>query len=323
MLSAPDFKQKQIALAFLSRGDKLSFKNDNIVIKDCDGITKHQSTCYRLFTLFVVGHACITTGLLQRSKKFGFNLILMGHNLNTYGQFNYKTEGNVLLRQKQYNRQGLAIAQHLVNNKIEQQKTALKQIRQKDQQLKTSIKQLQDYQNKVQTKATDLYSLLGIEGVASKVYFQNMFAQFDWHGRKPRAKRDIINTLLDIGYTLLFNLMEGLLNQYGFDTYQGVYHQNFYQRKSLVCDLVEPFRVIIDTRIRKAYNTGQINEEDFDIMQGQYRLFGANSKKYLAFLLESLMEHKQAMFLYVQTYYRCFIRDKEVSDYPLFNKFKE
>lgn len=322
MLSAPDFKQQQIALAFLSRGDKLSFKNDNVIIKDSEGIIKHQSTCYRLFSLFIVGHAVITTGLLQRSKKFGFNLILMGHNLNVYGQFNYKTEGNVLLRSKQYTYQNLSIAQNIVKNKIQQQQSVLKKIRHKNDVLKTAIKQLQNYQDKLPDENLNLQDLLGIEGIAARVYFPQIFREFNWHGRKPRAKQDPINTLLDIGYTLLFNLIESLLNQYGFDTYQGIYHQQFYQRKSLVCDLVEPFRVVIDDRIRKAHNTGQIESEDFDIVQGQYRLFGTNSKKYVTFLLEELIRYKQPMFLYIQAYYRCFMRDKPIDSYPIFDKFK-
>ena len=51
MMSLPDFKQKQIILALLNMGEKLSFKNDNIVITDVDGKIKHQSTCYKLFAL--------------------------------------------------------------------------------------------------------------------------------------------------------------------------------------------------------------------------------------------------------------------------------
>ena len=51
---------------------------------------------------------------------------------------------------------------------------------------------------------------------------------------------------MDIGYTYLFNFIDALLRLYGFDTYLGFYHKEFYQRKSLVCDVVEPFRCIID-----------------------------------------------------------------------------
>jgi len=56
MLSNTEFQQKQIIFALLSRGEKLSFKNDNVIISDDEGV-KHQSTCYRLFALFIVGHS--------------------------------------------------------------------------------------------------------------------------------------------------------------------------------------------------------------------------------------------------------------------------
>ena len=42
MMSLPDFKQKQIIFALLGMGEKLSFKNDNIVITDAYGKIKHQ-----------------------------------------------------------------------------------------------------------------------------------------------------------------------------------------------------------------------------------------------------------------------------------------
>lgn len=322
MLSLPDFKQKQVILAFLSRGERLSFKNDNVIIKDKDGVIKHQSTCYKLFTLFIVGHASITTGLLQRSKKFGFNLILMGHNLRVYGQFNYKTEGNFLLRHKQYKRDDILIARHLVYNKLSEQCESLKSIRKKNEKLTEAIKKIKGYRSDLFQQELKIQSFLGLEGVSARLYFQQMFGEFNWKGRKPRAKRDTTNTLLDIGYTLLFNFVEGLLNQYGFDLYQGVYHQNFYQRKSLVCDLVEPFRTIIDGKIRKAHRLGQINEDDFDIRHDQYLLFGEGSKKYSTLMLEEIMKHKQDIFLYVQNYYRCFMKGKEIDEYPIFSRFK-
>ena len=36
MLNANDFKKKQIIFLFTHQGDKLSFSNDNIVVKDKD-----------------------------------------------------------------------------------------------------------------------------------------------------------------------------------------------------------------------------------------------------------------------------------------------
>lgn len=64
MLNANDFSKKQIIFLFTNEGEKLSFSNDNIIVKDKEGKIKHQSTCYRLFMVCVVGNISITSGLI-------------------------------------------------------------------------------------------------------------------------------------------------------------------------------------------------------------------------------------------------------------------
>ena len=324
MLSLPDFREKQIILALLSHGDKLSFKNDNIVITDENKKVKHQSTCYRLFSLFVIGHFNITTGLLARAKKFGFSIVLMNHSLKPYAYWNSGAEGNVLLRRRQYNYDSLDIAIRLVHNKIHSQTKTLQKIRDKDTKIKEVIKSLTQYTEKLLlNKSISSKELLGLEGIASKIYFQDLFKDCKWRARRPRVKMDMSNCLLDIGYTLLFNFMEGLIGLYGFDAYKGVYHKEFYQRKSLVCDLIEPFRPLIDYRIKKAYKLNQIKQEDFIISQGQYRLFGKKSLPYLGLLIETLILNKEDIFKYVQSYYRSFIRSKPIDEYPYFDIYSD
>ena len=95
MLSLPDFREKQIILALLSHGDKMSFKNDNIIITNEDKKIKHQSTCYRLFSLFVVGHFTVTTGLLQRAKKFGFSIVFRTRFSKFLSKFGYRLQYSV------------------------------------------------------------------------------------------------------------------------------------------------------------------------------------------------------------------------------------
>ena len=93
MMSTRDFEHKQIAFVFSNRGEKISFKNDNIIVSDSEGKTKHQSTCYRLFALFVCGDYCVTTGLLERSKKFGFTIVFMTASLRVTMILPSKAEG--------------------------------------------------------------------------------------------------------------------------------------------------------------------------------------------------------------------------------------
>jgi CRISPR-associated protein Cas1 len=318
MLSLPDFRKKQIVLCFAGEGQKLSFKNDNMIITDFQENIILQATCHRIFAVWLIGGATLTTGILERSKKFGFSINMLSYYFRPYGVWSGVTEGNTVLRKKQYEYTGFGIARRLVNNKIINQIGLLKGMREKESELKEAITKLNQYAEQA-LKVDDLQSLLGIEGSATRLFFGWWYADMGWQFRRPRTKCDIINTTLDIGYTFLFNMIECMLNLYGFDLYQGVYHRQFYQRKSLVCDIVEPFRCIIDKQVKRAYSLKQLQEKDFREDRGQFFLKNDKQKEYSKWILPALLEHKEAIFTYVQSYYRCFIRDKPIEEYPMFN----
>ena len=319
MIGISEFEKKQILFAFLSAGEKVSFSNDNIVIKTADGKIKHQSTCYRLFLLFVIGHITITSGILQRASRFGFGVVLMSNGLKVYDFIGSKMEGNVLLRRHQYDYKGLDLAKHILENKVHNQRILLEEERHKNAELKQVIEKLKAYEKRISAyDGKDLSELLGLEGLAARLFFSSFYREEEWHGRKPRIKPDYINSTLDIGYTLLFNYIEALLNVYGFDTYCGVLHREFYMRKSLVCDLVEPFRTLIDRQVRKSVHLKQCKPEDFQNINGRYLLKWEKNTEYVRFLVQSLLERKMEIFKYIQGYYRAFMKQKAAKDYPVF-----
>ena len=323
MMSTRDFEHKQIAFVFTTEGEKISFKNDNLIVSDTDGKIKHQSTCYRLFALFICGDYCVTTGLLDRSQKFGFTIVFMTPNLRITAIMPSKAEGNVLLRKKQYEYKDSCIGAYIISNKIHNQCAVLKKKRNKSQNEKDAIKNLETYEKEVLKPGLSTAEIMGLEGMSAKLYFKTLFSEYDWKAREPRAKRDKINTLMDIGYTILFNFVNALLEMYGFDVYVGVLHTQFFHRKSLVCDLEEPFRPIVDRTIVKALNLGQINDKDFWKNQNQFILPWKNSKKYIGILLEAIMAYKSEIFIYLQSYYRAFIRNKPVEEFPVFDLMEE
>lgn len=317
MLSEKDFREKQVIICYTVKGHKISFKNENILIKDGDENTILQVSCHRIFSVWIIGPVSLTSGIMERSRKFGFSIYLMNFNHRLYGVWNSVTEGNFLLRRKQYEYKGLDIAKHIVRNKIYNQKILISELRQKTLFQKQVIEDLENHISQID-QIDELTSLLGIEGSASRIFFNNWFADMPWKGRKPRSKVDIINTTLDIGYTYLFNLIESMLNLYGFDLYQGTLHRCFYQRKSLVCDLVEPFRCIVDKKVRKAYSLKQLKASDFREYKGQFFLKTEKNKEYSSWIMQGILEYKSDLFLYVRDYYRAFIREKPIENYPLF-----
>lgn len=319
MINVNEFEKKQILFVFLNLKEKVSFSNDNIVIKNADGSIKHQSTCYRLFLLFVIGNITITNVIIQKAHKFGFVVVLMTSSMKVYDFIGNKMEGNVLLRQQQYKYNDNKIAKHILANKIFNQRTLLMEQRDKSTELKTAIGQIDGYLNDLLCCEGNIQSLLGYEGSAARIYFKNHFTVLPWSGRRPRIKSDYINSTLDIGYTILFNLIDALLQVYGFDVYCGVLHKQFYMRKSLVCDLVEPFRVLIDRQVKKAVRLGQFKEDDFNVFNHRYVLKWENNAKYVGILMEPLMKNKREIFLYIQAYYRCFMKQKNLEEYPVFS----
>jgi CRISPR-associated protein Cas1 len=317
MLTFPDFKQKQLLIVFGSEGQRLKIQNDNLLVIDSQDELLLQVTCHKILAIWILGNISLTSGLLERSRKYGFSIYLLSNTFKYIGCWNAVSEGNFLLRSKQYSYNSLDIPKYLVKNKLTNQKTLLKSIRKKSDSVKAGISQIDDCLSNVNT-CDSIDRLMGFEGVGSKAFFKEWFSDLEWKGRKPRTKCDPLNVILDMGYTYLFNFIESLLLLYGFDVYKGVYHQFFYQRKSLVCDIVEPFRCIIDHKIKVAFGLKQISLEDFELIRNQYFLSFSKAKPYTKFLVEALLNNKSEIFLYIQSYYRQFMKGASLDTYPTF-----
>lgn len=314
-MSLPDFKEKQILFVEAMNGVEncLQFKNDNILYKK-DGRNTNKISCFKVFAIFIIGNFTLTSVLIKKCKKYGISLFLLSNNFENYAVINSGLESNYILREKQYkNENELEMTKKLVKNKIVNQLALLKEkggvinadIKKKLEEVDLKIKNIKDEKE-----------LLGLEGNNTKIFFGEYFNMIKWIRRMPRTKYDVNNVLLDIGYTFLFNFADALLRLYGFDTYKGFYHKLFFQRKSLACDIVEPFRCLIDRQLVKAYNLKQINKNDFAYINGKYMLNFENQRKYLAIFSGVIMENKEDIFIYVKNLYRHFVVDGV--EFPVF-----
>ena len=317
MLTLPDFRYKQIAVHIAGGSrERLKFRVDNVLIENSDGKIIFQHSCHRLFALFIIGETTLTTPAIRYAVQYGFPIILMNGNMKVTARINAGAEGNTLLRKRQYlldKAQRLCIAKELIRLKIDNQKSLLSQLRYLSEEDRIVVGELSECS--VDT-ASDANELMGIEGNASRLFFSSYFRPMKWRRREPRCRQDIYNLLLDIGYTYLFNFVEGMLSLYGFDLFCGVLHTFFYQRKSLVCDLVEPFRCIIDRRLRKAHNLGQISEDDFFFRDHRYNLEWKNQQKYIRLFMKDILDEKEKIFIFCQSYYRWFIKQLPPDAFP-------
>lgn len=316
MITLPDFKQKQLLFIKTEHGvsDKIKFQNDNIVFMKDDKV-ENRVSCHRVFAVFIIGDISITSELIKQGLKYGVSFFFLKNNFESYASINAVAEGNYLLRMRQYamtNGEEISISKNIVNSKINNQLRLLKSRKIGKDIIDRGLKLAA-----MVDKAENQNSLLGIEGNMSKEFFSAYFREIGWWRRMPRVKPDVPNFLLDTGYTMLFNFVDALLLLYGFDTYKGCYHKLFFQRKSLVCDIVEPFRSVIDRQVLKIYTLKQLNKDDFGIKDGKVFMSFQNSQKYAQIFLEEIIRNREEIYKYVQGFYR-FVMNSEKNIFPEF-----
>src|SRR5690606_4808724 len=227
----------------------------------------------KILSLMIVGHTTVTTALIEHCNKHGIPMVVMKPNFRPVFYYGNMAEANFLLRKKQFesNKGILPIARILIRNKMMNQLALLHKTKEKNQILLKAKTVIQNGIDQVDF-VKDYRELMGIEGKVAKMFFQAYFEFAGWQQRQPRVKQDTINATLDIGYTMLFNYIECMTRLFGFDPYMGVYHQLWFRRKSLVCDLMEPFRCIIEHQIRKSLKNGAFKASNFEKRKNAYYL---------------------------------------------------
>lgn len=118
-------------------------------------------------------------------------------------------------------------------------------------------------------QAEDIDSLLGYEGNSAARYF-SAFGQlivnkgFDFTIRSRRPPKDPVNSLLSLGYTLLFNNVMSLILAEGLNPYLGNLHQSQGKTPELASDLMEEFRSpIVDSLVLELINKKMLKPTDF------------------------------------------------------------
>ncbi len=131
------------------------------------------------------------------------------------------------------------------------------------------LEQLQDYRRRVE-QAGSAETLLGLEGLAAKAYFQHFFGllrgrfEFDVAGRNRRPPRDPVNAVLSFMYSLLVKELTVVLQSVGFDPLLGFLHRPRFGRAGLALDVAEEYRPLIaDSATLMAFNNGELGEGSF------------------------------------------------------------
>jgi CRISPR-associated protein Cas1 len=167
-------------------------------------------------------------------------------------------DSHVSTRVAQYealkNEKGLEIAKNVVSGKLEGQNQVLKKygLRQLDFKKIERVKNL-DIEDLTQLRK----KLLAYESHASKVYFQRIFSLFPEsirpNGRRTFKAYDGVNNLFNLGYEFLSWKVHRALINAKLEPYLGFLHSEQFGKPSLVCDVMELYRYLVDDFIIQGY----------------------------------------------------------------------
>ena len=79
------------------------------------------------------------------------------------------------------------------------------------------------------------------EGILARMYFSRLFGK-----SFVRHAKDDINAMLNYGYALLLSRLAKIISSCGFLTQLGVHHCAKSNNYNFVCDVMEPFRPVVD-----------------------------------------------------------------------------
>jgi CRISPR-associated protein Cas1 len=133
---------------------------------------------------------------------------------------------------------------------------------------------------------------MGLEGTAGRIYFELlsyvMPERFRFDGRSRNPAKDEFNAMLNYGYGVLYSLVEKGCILAGLDPYIGFVHTDNYNKKSLVFDLIELFRIYAEEPVVFLFSGRKVKVDYFDKLPNNGMTLNKEGK---AFLIEALNKH--------------------------------
>ena len=242
-------------------GSKLGISGERLYIRVKGSDDKKFFNLHKIEGIIICANVSISSKLLAFLPEYGITCIF----LDSLNRFSAKIEGrkgkNVFARKYQSRISSepdfiLSISKKIVEAKIESMGQCYY-----DNDLYSKIPLLE--------KATKHDEVLGIEGIASKIYFSHLRKDINKLGipffrRSYYPPEDEANALLGLAYTLLMAEVSIIVNLFDLDLGWGFLHRDYYGRDGIICDIMEPFRSIYaDKYILDFIKENKVTIDDF------------------------------------------------------------
>lgn len=272
-------------------GTSLSRDNEAFQIVHNDG--KQRVPAQGIKSIQISRGAQITSDAVLLAIENEIEVLFMDKTGNPIGRIWSPKYGSISTIRKgqlafSFSKEAVQWIREVVRQKIENQQALLIMMKVQDEptqrKVQRAIRRLEDYRTKISQLDGEIVSdiaanLRGWEGVASNIYFEalNLFIpeQYRFAKRSQHPAMDVVNSLLNYVYGLLYARIEGILIRSGIDPYVGIFHRDDYNRPVLVYDIIELYRVWVDYVVVSLVSQEIITDEYYSVREdGSYWLEG-------------------------------------------------
>jgi len=266
-------KGKHYNVKFLSGyGLSIKLKDNHIVLTNgSDPFTKKVQEPWLVTkipyeTIVISGQGYVSTQAIQLLTKNNISILQTDIYGNPISFMNGIRESNIATQYRigQYDtfrdkRKREYLQKQIVSAKIQSQIDFFTSLNKPE--LKEAISKLHKFQRELENN----HSIAIIEAKASRIYFlyysKLIPERLDFTSRRggglsmrKRYAGDVINSLLNYGYSVLASYITKYVNAVGLDAYYGFFHKSHSSYKSLVYDIIEPFRWLVEFTVIKLSN---------------------------------------------------------------------
>jgi len=205
--------------------------------------------------------------------------------------------------------EGIRYASKWIERKMKNQITYLKELKKNHSHkgdfnrlidgIKDCINNLNDYLDKIDENTPQRIikdTIIGIEGTASKLYFEGInYAlpqRYRFKERSRRPAKDEFNALLNYGYGMLYPIVEKAIIIAGLDPYVGFIHSDGYNKTTLVYDVIEMYRVYVDRGVVNFINKKKVKDEFFVPLHNGIALSDVGIGEFASFMNENVFSRE-------------------------------
>ena len=250
------------------------------------GEEKKCISAQRISSIVISNAAQITTDAIQLALEYNIDILFLDKFGDPYGRIWFPRMGSsTYIRRKLLeiyeHDEGLEYVKKWIFGKLDNQYEFLQELLSKrpgiNQDLVNEIEKIREMQGQLKLVSGKLKDnmgrIMGLEGNSARIYFSIISIllpdKYRFKGRSNRPAKDVFNACLNYGYGILYGKVERALIIAGLDPYIGLLHTDNYNKKSLVFDFIEPYRILIEKPVFYLFSRRKIKEEHYDeINQG-------------------------------------------------------